>query len=282
MNVLTVGTGTAGSWAIRGMQLGGAIGARVTTAPAFLDWGWADAVVLVKRAGRQWADMAHRYRVPIVWDALDFWRQPQDCGATEREAMALLDAELMAIHPAVTIGATRAMAEAAGGVYLPHHSRPGLVPTPAAAAVTVVAYEGDPRYLGRWAMALELACGARGWAFVVNPADLGMADIVVAFRDAPWDGFLARHWKSGVKIVNAVAAGRPIITQVGAAWGEVPHYGSVCERMDRLGEALDTWADVDRSCVANDTAHAAGLTIATVAATYRDIIATVAKQGVAA
>ena len=73
MNLLLVGNGK-GSWTMRGEQLGAALGARVRTTPTAEDWRWADLVILVKRAGAVFARQAHQAQVPIVWDALDFWR----------------------------------------------------------------------------------------------------------------------------------------------------------------------------------------------------------------
>jgi hypothetical protein len=89
MNVLIVGNGK-GSWQIRGEQLGAAIGARVTSYPKAEDWQWADVAVLVKRAGMIYAPLAQAAGVPIVWDAVDFWRQPTDHNLGRVGALDLL------------------------------------------------------------------------------------------------------------------------------------------------------------------------------------------------
>jgi hypothetical protein len=241
MNILMVGSGK-GSWEIRGIQLGVTMGARVMSTPALEDWRWADAVVLIKRASL-WAPTAHRHGKPLIWDALDFWRQPSENGLTETEARIMFQRRILGVQPDLVIGATAAMAEAAEGVYLPHHAWPGLVALPARPTVQTVAYEGNVGYLGRWYAALVKACTARGWTFVVNPHSLVHADIVVALRDGPWDGWMCREWKSGVKVVNAMVAGRPLISQASAAMRELRPAGTIIERFDELDAALDLWTD---------------------------------------
>src|ERR1043166_2595503 len=114
MNILIVGTGK-GSWAIRGIQLGAAIGARVVSDPSQAAIQWSDVGVLVKRAGLKWAKTVHALGKPIVWDALDCWQQPRDHRFTEEQACAWLKSQIAAIRPDVTIGATEAMARVAQG-----------------------------------------------------------------------------------------------------------------------------------------------------------------------
>lgn len=242
MNLLIVGSGK-GSWIMRGQQLGAALGARVSSDPTPADFAWATIVVLVKRAGLLWAPTVHRYGLPLVWDALDFWKQPADNGFTETQARASLQAQIAAIRPTLTIGATEAMAEACGGVCVPHHSWEGLAPTPAREVVSTVAYEGNAVYLGRWRVRLEQECARRGWEFVVNPPDLGAADIIVALRDGQWDGWACREWKSGVKVVNAIAAGRPLIRQDSAASRESHPSGTTIVDPTELSAALEYWSD---------------------------------------
>ena len=244
MNVLIVGSSEkSGAWQMRGVQLGNAIGARVTTAPSDYDWRWADVAVLVKRSGH-YAGTAHRFGIPVVWDALDFWGQPFDNPKKEDDARLLLERSMAGIGPVVTIGATEAMADAAGNLsaYLPHHSWRGLVPATVRDKVEVVGYQGNPVFLGRWRSALITACERRGWKFVAidqGQKDIWVADILVALRDEPWDGWMCREWKSGVKLVNAIAAGRPVITQPSAAAREIGPPGVVVESPSQIEQALD-------------------------------------------
>jgi hypothetical protein len=271
MNILIAGGGP-GSWAIRGGQLGGALGARVVAHPSSGDYSWADVIVLVKRAISQFRDQAVQTGKPVVWDALDFWQQPTQNGLAVSDAIAL--ARRLAGHGVTILGATQAMAAALGGHYLPHHAWPGLTPAPARASVKVVAYQGAAHYLGRWQGWLTKACADRGWQFVVNPRDLREADLLVAFRDGEWDGAICREWKSGVKAVNAIAAGRPLLTQDGAAVREIAPEGAIVETPEALGPALDDWADYGRRTFVAEVSRDRALPyrLASVAAHYRTVL----------
>jgi hypothetical protein len=283
VNVLICGFGK-GSFRVRGIQLGGAIGARVKTSPTDEDFAWADVVVCIKRALFAYADRVKAFGKPLVWDALDFWAQPESNSMTEAEAKEMLRHVIAQTRPDLVIGATEAMAEAAGGVYLPHHSRPGLTPAPAREVVSTVGYEGTRKYLGRWGKAVQQECNRRGWTFVVNPSDLRDLDIVVAFRDAEHDGWMCREWKSGVKLVNALAAGRPMVTQVNDAALDI--YGSrsggtvsFVEHETDLEPVFNAWCHhVWRSTHADwCVEQAPAFTLSAIAERYRQILGTVRK-----
>lgn len=281
MKVLIAGAGK-GSWVMRGQQLGAAIGARVTSSPTDDDFAWCDLVVLIKKHAVSLAPRAHKAGKPIVWDALDFWSQPAQNSYNEASATLALKAHINVIKPALLIGATQAMARAAKAIgvaaeYLPHHSWAGLVPTSPREHVAVVAYEGNPAYLGRWHGWLTEACSKRGWEFAVNPKDLSSADIIVAFRDGPWDGWICREWKSGVKSVNAIAAGRPFISQRSAARAELWPAGSIVETPDALEAELDIWALKGSRAEAYELGGhlSPALTLESVAARYLEILSTV-------
>lgn len=280
MNVLVVGGGKGGSWQIRGVQMGAALGARVTSAPTREDARWADRIIVVKRALAIWGAQLRAWSsAPLVWDAVDFWAQPAQNPLTAVEAVAMARAYMRPAAPDVVVGATGAMASALGGVYVPHHARPGLAAPPARETVQVVAYEGAPAYLGRWAQALQEGCAARGWSFMVNPSRLTDADIVVALRDGPWDGWMCRQWKSGVKVVNAIAAGRPIISQAMAAQAEIQPPGSVIATEVELDEALSFWADAGRRRAVAEWSQDVGAApwrLEAIAARYREMLEGVA------
>lgn len=283
MNLLMVGANKApGSWDMRGLQLGSVLGARATSAPTSADWQWADLVVLVKHAGQRFAAAAHAAGVPIVWDALDFWRQPTDNGLDETAARGLLQAQIAIIKPALTIGATQAMADAAAGAYLPHHSWKGLEPVQARADGRLcVVYQGNALFLGAWKQPLIEACLRRGWVVEFNPVgELWTADIIVALREGPWDGWMCRQWKSGVKLVNAIAAGRPVITQDSAAMAELGGPGTVISSISELDAALDRWTSLNarREALENCRALAPALRLPAVAERYRTILAGVAAR----
>lgn len=224
---------------MRGIQIGAALGARVSSQPTETDWRWADVAILVKKHAEAWAPQAHRFGVPIIWDVLDCWAQPTDNKWTIDNGKRYVAAVAKRIKPVAMIAATQRMAEDIGGVYIPHHCRIGLQPTPPRERVSIVAYDGSERYLGAWEPAIRNECARRGWSFVINPPDLSRADILVAFRDGPWDGPICRAWKSGVKHVNAICAGRPIVGQPCAANSELNPIGATLESQANLSQAFD-------------------------------------------
>lgn len=271
MNLLIVGTGQ-GSWAMRGQQLAAALGARIAPSPAPADLEWADLCVLVKHAGPRYAALVHAAGVPLVWDAVDFWRQPAENGLTEGAARTRLRETLRVIKPALTIGATTRMARACGGAYLSHHCWQGLCPTPARERMQMVAYQGNASYLGRWRERLEQACARRGWTFVINPSDLREADLLIALRDGIWDGWMCREWKSGVKLVNAIAAGRPILRQDTAAAHDLCPAGTQIATTQDLSDALDEWTDCATRQAVVESSTAGSFAVESVAAVYRTLL----------
>ncbi len=285
MNVLIVGGGK-GSFQMRGVQVGAVLGARVVSDPTDADFGWADVVILLKRAILKVGPQAARARKPIIWDALDFWSQPAHNRYTVDQGVAMARQDSRGVPLAATIGATQAMADALGGVYIPHHCRLGLVQTPPRESVQVVAYDGSERYLGAWRPAIQTACEARGWSFVINPPDLSTADILVAFRDHPWDGTICRAWKSGVKYVNAITAGRPIITQDCAAVRELGIAGdgvpgaAIIEEPSELSGAFDAWVSLsDRQSASKPPYHSKAFTVENIVEQfYRPLLARVVSE----
>lgn len=266
-----------GSWQMRGLQLGGALGARVTSQPTEADWDWASVIVLVKKAAVTFGPRAARSGRPVIWDALDFWRQPQENAWTEDQALAGLQDRIRQCRPTLVIGATDAQAQAAQGRCVPHHARVGLTAQPVRDRVAQVCYEGSERYLGAWRAPLERACADRGWRLVINPPNLAEADLIVAFRGGEWDGWMPRQWKSGVKIANALAAQRPLLTQPGAAASEYGVIGSVCDRIEDLESQLDYWTQLPMRQWAASACAArwAETTLGMAAARYREALASV-------
>lgn len=279
MNLLMVGD-DRGSWQMRGVQLGRALGARVAATPTPRDWAWADLVILVKRAAIQWAAEAREVRVPVVWDVLDFWAQPKDNALTREALIAQVRAIQQACGASVLIGATRAMADDIGGIYLPHHCRLGVTPMMLRERAEVVGYDGTPKYLGRWRLALEQSCAALGLRCVVNPSDLRDVDVLVSFRDGRWDGWACRQWKSGVKHVNAIAAGRPIVSQPSAAASELAAIGQIVETPDALTDALQkvTSRGVRKGAYAYGQRMAGRFQVQAVARQYASILQNAARR----
>jgi hypothetical protein len=280
VNVLMVGSGSGGSWQIRGVQLGRALGARVTSSPTSTDFAWADVIVLVKHAIETWGQQAKQARARVVWDVLDVWAQPDDNGLLVHSMTVRVAEERTRVGVDLLIGATELMATQIRGAFVPHHARPGLSAPPVRPILTTVAYEGQRKYLGLWAKALDAACARIGCAFVVNPPSLAGADLIVAFRGGHWDGALCRDWKSGVKLVNALAVGRPVLTQPSAAFSEKHPPGAQIESPSALEAAIRAWQPLEVRQQAYTTAQkqASAYTIDTVAAGYRARLERVWRQ----
>ncbi len=143
----------------------------------------------------------------------------------------------------------------------------------------MVGYEGHKKWLGRWGKAVEAECQRRGWEFVINPPDLRSCDILVAFRDGQWDGWMCREWKSGIKLVNAMAAGRPIMAKYSRAADEILVCGERVDALEELAGALDVWDSYDDRCGAVQfSADLFGdYTLNAIAKRYRNILEGVVK-----
>lgn len=208
MKTLMTGRGTSGSWQIRGVQIGEAIGAEVEPMALKSD---ADVVVGVKRLPTQ---LAEAFRGRLVWDVVDSYPQPHGNRWGEGECRAWLSKEVRRLQPIGIIAATKRMADdcAEFGVpvlWLPHHHRPGIARNPIRSRIEVVAYEGGTQYIDGWRSAIDRECRRIGARFVTNPERLADADVVLALRSD--SGYAPRHWKSNVKLANAHGSGTPWI-----------------------------------------------------------------------
>ena len=274
MKLLVTGRGTSGSWQIRGVQLGQAIGA--TVQPAALNVAGYDAAVLVKRPSPGLVERLHRARVPIVWDIVDAYPQPAAFGWSRDQCMAWLRAQVAEIKPVALVAATEAMATDCAWLglpvlALPHHSRPAQALNAIHPEVRRIGYEGADHYLGRWLPLLEAECAHRGWRFIVNPPRLADLDIVVCLRDS--ESYAAMRWKSGVKTANAIGSGTPAITGREAGCREIAppltpscwEYRDLANMFDRL-EPRKT-----RQALASSYQSAApALALPALAAVYRE------------
>lgn len=231
MNILVTGRGTSGSWAIRGRQLGEAIGAtidiKVEKAVAF------DMAIIVKRVRADVLQRLQSRKVPVVWDVVDAWPQPYGNEWDRHMCMGWLRSEIATLKPVALVVSNRAMEEDCAEFKLPtlilqHHSRPNQRTNPIREHVERVGYEGAEHYLGRWLSLISRECKAMSWQFEINPLRLCDVDIVLGLRDCK--GYAARNWKSNVKLANAQGSGTPCImnreqsyletAQLGVAWAD--------------------------------------------------------------
>lgn len=206
MRILITGRGTSGSWRIRGVQLGAAIGADVE--PRASSAVGYDVAVIVKRPD------VLLIGAPIAWDVVDAWPQPIGSNWSRQECVTWLRQRVQMLRPQGIVAATRQMANdceefGVPVLPLPHHARPEQKCNPIRLDVKVVGYEGSERQLGTWGDFFRAECARRGWRFAINPESLADCDILVAARQET--GYAARTWKSNVKLANAQATGTPIV-----------------------------------------------------------------------
>jgi hypothetical protein len=213
MLTLITGNGKAGSYKIRAEQLGAAIGAEICPNAGKRDIADADLVIVVKRTPDSVITHLRDLGKPWVWDVVDAWPQPAGNDWVRSDAITWLRGTLDYLKPNGVVFPTQTMlheAQFAGRVLcLPHHARPGLAAGEPRERVSAVVYEGAENYLGRWRGIVEKACAARGWRFLINPADIREGDIGLALRDVT--GWPGSAWKSNVKLANIQAAGLPFV-----------------------------------------------------------------------
>lgn len=243
MKILHTGRGTSGSWQCRGVQMGHAIAkARLQ------DMRSADAVVLVKRDYPGFLDAVRASGRPWVWDVVDAYPQPACTAWGRSKAVHWFKSELARLRPAGVIFPNRRMAEdcatATPSSVIYHHHRVDMPVNPVRDRVAAVGYEGAPKYLGSWLSLILRLCAERGWSFSVNQGIHAQFDICLAFRDAPFNGYAQRHWKSNVKLANCHGSGTPFIgpaecgyTETAAGfeeWVECP--SGLAAAMERLAD----------------------------------------------
>ncbi len=268
--MLVTGRGTSGSWQIRGVQLGKAIGAHVE-AEANSVKGF-DVAVVVKRVRGDLLERLKQRSVPIVWDIVDAWPQPIGNMWNKAECMAWLRAEVKRVRPAAIVAPTIAMLQDCAefslpAICIPHHARPGLVRNKINPRVRWVGYEGGANYLGKWAKYLEDHLLPRDVEFVVNPASIDQLDIVVAVREQC--GYAPMHWKSNVKLANAQGSGTPCILARECGYLETASGGEKWADNEFEMEASigELWTFTDR-LEAAEKLYASRLTLDNVAAGY--------------
>lgn len=246
MNILVTGSGTSGSWEVRGEQLGRALGAVVQPRATLEDLRVADVVLVVKRCSPELLTTLRLAGRPWVYDIVDAYPQPVSSAWTPAQALAWLRTLVDDLRPNAVVWPTERMRAdyGGGGKVVPHHHRPGLLRNPIRERIERVGYEGSPRYLdGGLAGDLAEQCRRRGAQFILNPAQLADVDVVVALRSARWNGYATRHWKSGVKLANAHASGTPFIGAGECGYVEAA-VGGECwaETPEEVGAALDALA----------------------------------------
>jgi hypothetical protein len=224
MKVAVTGRGGSGSWQVRGVQLGQALGATVKPLATADDLRGADLAIVVKRTPEPVLRALRESGTRWVYDIVDCYPQPESAAWGRAEAISWVQGRLRDLKPNAVIWPNATMRSDCDtglpGMVLPHHCRPGIARNAVREQIRTVGYEGRPSYLAHWEPMLHAECTRRGWRFVVNPPALADVDVVVAFRGGAWDGYVPRHWKSAVKLANAHGSGTPFIGQRESGYAE--------------------------------------------------------------
>lgn len=236
MKVLVTGRGGAGSWSVRGEQLGAAMGATVKPMASRKDMLAHDVVLVVKRVPAELLRELRAAGRPWVYDIVDAYPQPACATWSQEQCLAWAKRHIAELAPDRIVWPNARMRKDCGSPFEPvvyHHHRPGIARNPIRESVKTVGYEGSSKYLDGWLVPMMRECERRGIRFVINPAQLADLDIVVAMRGGIWDGYPQRHWKSNVKLANAHGSGTPFI-------------GAVEEGYKETAIGCEYWADTPR------------------------------------
>lgn len=204
---------------MRGEQIAAAGGWVSERAPSLAQIENADVIVAVKRVTPGLAGVLRGSGKPIIWDPLDFWKQPEDAIGIYNEELArkLVLPWIERLRPKAIIATNKIMAQDLWDLadiveHIYHHADPFLSYREHGGKTLV--YEGAERYLGKWRALAEQYTAEIGWSFRVGPPNEDMG-AMLAVRDGDHGSWLARRWKSNVKAANAIVAGVPLI-----AWPE--------------------------------------------------------------
>jgi hypothetical protein len=246
MKLLFTGKGKAGSWQIRGEQLGHAVGAVVSPQATVKEIAAADMIVVVKRCYDAMARELKRQCKRWVFDVVDFYPQPQCTNWSKDYAINWVKREIDHLNPTAVVWPNQKMmddcSDGRPSKVLYHHHRPNLAQHVAQDGPLTVAYEGSASYLDGWEPTLRKLCAQRGWTFVINPPSLAVADIVVALRGPQFAGYAQVNWKSNVKLANAQGAGIPFISQAEEGYIETQSGAELfIENAEQLEKAFDVF-----------------------------------------
>lgn len=277
--ILITGRGTSGSWQIRGVQLGAAIGATVRADADAATIAAHDIIVIVKRGSDELVQRIHTARKPLVWDVVDSWPQPDGNLWAYRACMEWLRNRLRRNRPVACIAATRRM-EAdledcrVPALWVPHHARPAQPLNPIRPHLRVIGYEGSEAHLGRWAQVLRTIAAIRGMQFVLQPQRLADVDVVVALREH--HGYGPTCWKSNVKLANAQATGTPCILDQEDGYRDTA-MGGECWRelaggQEHLASLIDGMRPQEVRAAAAARLVTGTITLERCAVAYRDFI----------
>lgn len=283
MNVLFTGRGGAGSWAIRGEQIGRELGALVQPMASLEECSRADIIVVVKRIPDPLLERIRRSGRPWVYDIVDAYPQPECSTWNKSASLAWLDATLERLRPNAVIWPNQRMqsdfeedwrtADIPRGVSIPHHHRPGIAQNPIRERIERIGYEGSPAYIEGWRKAIDRQCKRIGAEFVLNPKRLADVDVVLALRDKKHSGYPQMHWKSNVKLANAQGSGTPFVGVPEPAYRETCSGAEVWAEFEHdLAFALDRHQPQNLRRALSVSLMRAALPVEHIAQRYRDFL----------
>lgn len=215
MKILFTGKGSAGSWQIRGKQLGEAVGGYALSKASIADCQRADVIVAVKRLNHRFSDSIKLSGKPWIWDLVDFYPQPFCTQWSKTQAIKWVQNQTQQHKPDGIIWPNQKMRDDCDigipGTVIYHHHRPDIAVNPIRETILKVGYEGEPTFLGEWMDRLLQECRTRQWDFILNPPSITDLDVVFAFRGEHVNGYAQQHWKSNVKLSNAQGSGTPFV-----------------------------------------------------------------------
>ena len=221
LNVCFSSRSSAGAWQIRGEQIAAMrTNWEAINEPSEDDLKRFDLFCFVKKPDLGIIERVRKTGKPIVFDIVDSWAQPED-GLEHRDihsARKLFGSLWKRVNADGYIFPTKRMHQDLGlliknGVTIYHHYWPPIQKNPVRETVNIVGYEGA-NYLGEWKALIEKICSDRGIRFVANPENYTDLDIVVLARGGEHGSFLAKNYKSNVKLANAYGSGTPALVHV--------------------------------------------------------------------
>ena len=258
---------SAGSWEIRGKQIAGMRSNWLAiNKPSKSIIDEADIICVVKKPNFKIIEIARKKNKPIVYDILDSWQQPSDDRAclNKEDAINLFSKKWKEIDADGYIFPTKNMENILGTlvknkVTIYHHYWPQIKINPIRKIVKKVGYVGNKNFLGMWGHKLDQLCKKKDIEFVINPEDFIDMDVVVLTRGGDYANYLAKNFKSNVKLANAMGSGTPALihyremsahdTDSGDSLFFTDHPDSLERQLDRLIKSHDLRAAIHNNFI---------------------------------
>lgn len=231
-----------------------------------------DAVVVVKRTSAEAQSIIRSHGVPMIYDPLDFWRQPKRWFKPRSRAQKLTSADgardLFRPHfatydPDLVLCVTRQMADDLAPLgyrteVLYHHADPRL-PDAADYRATrqtqtdtkTLLYFGNGAFLRDWARHVHAVAQSLGVNFITLDSagggfrDPPVADAMIAVRGGRDGCWISRSWKSNVKAATAAQLGLPLVAWPEAAYRETAPDAYWFEDQTTLRDAIQAATQSD-------------------------------------